>query len=376
MRTECDAAVIGGGFFGCMTALALRQRYRHVVLLERDKDLLLRASYHNQARVHQGYHYPRSLRTALRSRVNFPRFVRQFEFCIERGFDKYYGVARQFSKVTARQFRNFFEHIGAPIERAPAAVRRLFNSALIEEVFRVTEYAFNAVRLREWLRQRLLESEVEIRFRTEATRVRAHACGRLLVSMHTSEQQHELLTKEVFNCTYSNLNQLLADSGLPLIPLKQELAEMALVRVPEPLAHMGITLMCGPFFSVMPFPARGLHSLSHVRYTPHAAWLEGAGPHHPASAKMAQGTRQSHFPWMVRDAARFLPLLHECRHEDSLWEIKTVLPRSEVDDSRPILLKRDHGVTNLHCVLGAKIDNIFDLFEELDSTPSQERRPA
>ena len=26
--------------------------------------------------------------------------------------------------------------------------------------------------------------------------------------------------------------------------------------------------MCGPFFSAMPFPARGLHTLSHVRYTP------------------------------------------------------------------------------------------------------------
>src|SRR5262245_19566058 len=117
MPTEYDAAVIGGGFFGCMTALELRRRGSRVVLLEQGKDLLLRASYHNQARVHHGYHYPRSLRTALRSRVNFPRFVEQFDFCIERSFDKYYAVARQFSKVTARQFRNFFEHIQAPIER-------------------------------------------------------------------------------------------------------------------------------------------------------------------------------------------------------------------------------------------------------------------
>ena len=38
--------------------------------------------------------------------------------------------------------------------------------------------------------------------------------------------------------------------------------------------------MCGPFFSLMPFPAAGLQTLSHVRYTPHFAWLERdhAGP--------------------------------------------------------------------------------------------------
>ncbi|MGH7171592.1 MAG: hypothetical protein ACRELG_15050, partial [Gemmataceae bacterium] len=78
---------------------------------------------------------------------------------------------------------------------------------------------------------------------------------------------------------------------------------------------------------------------------------------------------RSHFAWMVRDAARFLPILNECRYVDSLWEIKSVLPRSERDDSRPILFQRHHGLANLHCVLGAKIDNIFDLLEEMDASP-------
>ena len=195
MRSERDAVVVGGGFFGCMTALKLRHRYRQVVLLEQDDDLLRRASYHNQARVHGGYHYPRSLRTALRSRINFPRFVERFGFCIERSFDKYYAVARQFSKVTARQFRNFFEHIQAPIEPAPANVRRLFNSDLIEDVFRVTEYAFDAVRLREWLRQRLVEADVEIRLGTEANRVRAYAGGRLLLTAETPGGPMELAAR-------------------------------------------------------------------------------------------------------------------------------------------------------------------------------------
>jgi glycine/D-amino acid oxidase-like deaminating enzyme len=368
MLGDPDAVVIGGGFFGCMTALTLRRRYRHVVLLEQGDNLLLRASYNNQARVHHGYHYPRSLRTAVRSRINFPRFVEQFGFCIERSFDKYYAVARHFSKVTARQFCNFFEHIQAPIEPAPADVRRLFNSDLIEDVFRVTEYAFDTVRLREWLRRRLVDAEVQICLRTEANHVRAHNGARLFVTAATPEGPMALIAREVFNCTYSNLNHVLASSGLPLIPLQQEWTEMALVSVPEPLTRMGVTVMCGPFFSVMPFPPRGLHSLSHVRYTPHAAWRAGAesAPRSPP--------RRSHFSWMVRDASRFLPILNECRYVDSLWEIKSVLPRSAQDDSRPILFQRHHGLANLHCVLGAKIDNIFDLMDELDDDLNAECR--
>jgi hypothetical protein len=180
----------------------------------------------------------------------------------------------------------------------------------------------------------------------------------------------------VFSCTYAQTNRVLAASGLPLIPLVQELTEMALVRVPGPLLGLGVTVMCGPFFSVMPFPPRGLHSLSHVRYTPHAAWTEGGPGYRPAYEEMAARPRRSHYPWMVRDAARYLPLLRDCVYEDSLWEVKTVLPRSAADDSRPILFRRDHGLVNFHCVLGAKIDNVFDLLDELEGLPRRERRSA
>ena len=66
---------------------------------------------------------------------------------------------------------------------------------------------------------------------------------------------------------------------------------------------------------------------------------------------------------MIRDAARYMPILAECRQVDSLWEVKTVLPRSEVDDSRPVLYRTDCGLPGLTSVLGAKIDNIYDIIE-------------
>jgi hypothetical protein len=68
---------------------------------------------------------------------------------------------------------------------------------------------------------------------------------------------------------------------------------------------------------------------------------------------------------MVRDAARYLPALAGCRYRESLWEVKTVLPRSEVDDSRPILYKFHYVLRNLHVVLGAKIDNVYDVRDEV-----------
>ena len=58
-----DAVIIGGGFYGAAIAvyLAKQRGLKRITLIEREPTLLARASYNNQARVHNGYHYPRSL---------------------------------------------------------------------------------------------------------------------------------------------------------------------------------------------------------------------------------------------------------------------------------------------------------------------------
>lgn len=355
-----QTVIIGGGFFGCSVAAELAERGQKVLLCEEAEALLTRASYNNQARIHNGYHYPRSVLTAQRSRVNFPRWIERYRECVVDDFEKYYAIARRFSKVSAQQFHSFMERIGAPLEPAPARVTSLFDDALIERVFTVRECAFDALKLRQLLEQRLAETRVEVLLNTRAVKLSPEDDG-ITVTLENAGAGESVQADRVFNCTYSRINELLAASGLPRIRLKHELAEMALVEVPEPLKRAGVTVMCGPFFSVMPFPARGLHTLSHVRYTPHGEWHDTESASRNLEPFLKEKRPPSNYRFMLSDARRYLPLLGECVQKDSLWEIKTVLPASEEDDSRPILFQRDCGMKNLHCVMGAKIDNIFDV---------------
>ncbi|HEX9604806.1 MAG TPA: FAD-dependent oxidoreductase [Myxococcales bacterium] len=346
------AVVIGGGFFGCSLALALRERGERVTVVEREADLLLRASANNQARVHGGYHYPRSILTALRSRLNYPRFVAEFAPCIDRSFRHYYAVARRQSQVTARQFETFCDRIGARLAPATAEVRAWFDAELVEKVYEVEELAFDADLLRAAMRGRLQDARVEVQLATRALRA---APGEL------QTDRGALRASWMFNCTYSSLNELLAASGARCVPLRHELAEVALVEPPPALRGCAVTVMCGPFFSLMPFPAQRLHSLTHVRYTPHFAWEERAAPAAPPPPP--SGSRFAH---MLKDAQRYLPALSMARHVRSLFEVKTVLPQSEHDDSRPILFKRCGELPGLVSVMGGKIDNVYDLPRELD----------
>jgi len=362
-----DAVVVGGGFFGASLATHFGRGGARVLLLESAPVLLGRASIINQARVHAGYHYPRSYLTGLRSRVNAPRFIDEYRDCIHDDFAHYYAIGRTFSNVTSAQFKRFCERIGAAQSPAPAHVLKRFNAAFIEDVMRVPEYTFDAVRLRARVMRDLDAAGVDVALSSTALRVsRAMPFG-ITVEYRTATQELEAHARDVYNCTYSGLNRLHAASSLPIVPLKHELTEMALVEPPPELRDVGVTVMCGPFFSMLPYPSRGLHTLSHVRYTPHLSWRDTPDtPYRDADARLAEYGRGSTFPYMVRDAARYLPVIRGCAQRDSLWEVKTGLPRSEADDSRPILFSHDHGIPGIHYVIGSKVDNAYDMLQRVD----------
>ncbi|WP_332765820.1 FAD-dependent oxidoreductase [Pseudomonas koreensis] len=362
-----DVVVIGGGFYGAAIAIymAKQRNLKNVVLIEREERLMQRASYNNQARVHNGFHYPRSFTTAYRSRINLPRFVRDWPMAVKTDFTKLYAIARRNSKCTAGQFERFCREIGAAIEPAAPPLRALFEPRLIEDVFLVEEHAFDSTRLAAWAERELAESGVKIRYQT-CVKAISRATDALQVTLARPDGVSEQMTaRYVFNCSYSGLNQLGGDFPGVSTGLKQEVTEMALMQMPDALVNLGVTVMDGPFFSMMPFPARGLHTLSHVRYTPHLHWTDAKGidPYR----KLAEYERLSRVDRMVRDVARYIPAVSQAKYKDSLFEVKTVLVKNEGDDGRPILFEQHVALPGCFSILGGKIDNIYDVLERLDS---------
>jgi glycine/D-amino acid oxidase-like deaminating enzyme len=362
--TEFDAVVVGGGFYGARLALMLGELGKQVLLVEREPELLARASLRNQARVHNGYHYPRSILTSLRSRLNYARFVDDYAECVDQSFPHYYAIGRRMSKITAAQFGEFCRRIGAPLSAAPADAKKLFDADRIDSVFEVQECAFDAAKLRARMVSDLAEAGVDVSMNTAAARVASRGDGGAVVTLARGGDEYEVDADLVFNCTYSLLNRLLVNSAAAPIPMKHELTEMALVEPPAELGGAAVTVMDGPFFSLMPYPSRGLFTLSHVRYTPHCSWQDASGaPIYDGDSLLAN--RASRFVHMTRDATRYLPSMRGARYVDSLWEVKTVMPRSEQDDSRPILLRRSAEHPACITVLGAKIDSVYDVEDAL-----------
>lgn len=364
-----DAVVIGGGFYGaCIAAYLVRRRgLAKVCVVEREPGLLRRASFSNQARIHNGYHYPRSFTTAYRSRVNLPRFAADWPDAVRRDFTKLYAIARRSSKVTPAQFARFCDRIGASLRPAEREVAALFEPRLVGAVFEVQEWAFDAAILGAWARDELDDCGVDVMLETQATAVELVSPRELAVRVSpvNGGDAASLVTRLAFNCTYAGLNQIGGAFAGVRTGLKQEIAEIALLDLPAPLREVGVTVMDGPFYSMMPFPARGLHSMTHVRYTPHQQWVDQPGiDPYSRLADYEGGTRVS---WMMRDVGRYMPAIRDASYVDSLFEVKSVLMKNESNDGRPILFETDSALPGLFSVLGGKIDNIYDVLQELDA---------
>lgn len=357
--------VIGGGFYGCNIAEYLAYQGASVTLIEQATDIMTRASYNNQARLHNGYHYPRSFSTAFRSHYNFARFFQDYRPAIATDFIKLYAIARIGSKVSPRQFELFCQSIEAPLRPASPRLSKLFSSRLVAAVYETIEYAFDAAILRRLLVERLDRAGVRVKLNTVIIAVQYDAKKNLIAAVDS--QGNTIMVDYVFNCTYSGRNSIPGISPSKL-PLKHEITELALIELPPELADISVTVMDGSFFSLMPFPDRQLSTLSHVRYTPHTAWKEIPGDTPNPYETLDTTPKTSAFNYMIRDAQRYIPTLTNAIYRDSLFEVKTVLVKNEKDDGRPILFESDVQHPQIISILGSKIDNIYDALIAIDST--------
>ena len=143
-----DKLIIGAGLYGLYAALYCAKKGQQVEVLEIEQAPFTRATYINQARVHMGYHYPRSLSTAMKSAGYFKRFVEDYSFCIHTSFEQIYATSAHFSWTDAAEFLKFCKDGGIPCKALP--VEEYFQPGLCDGAFLTEEYTYDAHILRDY----------------------------------------------------------------------------------------------------------------------------------------------------------------------------------------------------------------------------------
>jgi glycine/D-amino acid oxidase-like deaminating enzyme len=362
-----DVVIVGAGVFGCALAVRLARQRATVMVIEQEAAIFARASTNNQARVHRGYHYPRSLRTGLRSKANYDQFLADYPGAVDTGVESIYAIARS-SRVTADQFRQFTRRIDVPLRDLTTGAASWFEKDLVEATFLADEGVFNARSLAATLADEMARLGVDLRLSETVTRLASAGPGTLVESTVTADPaaaagQKETVARQVFVCAYAGTDDLLVRSGLAPMELRRQETEMELVRLGPRFANVGITVMDGPFFSLLPYPIEpGLHTLSHVRFTPQLSTGPGTESAVPTRAAAHSGERGLAFGYMLRDLQRYLPAIGDCDRVRTIQETK-MLPLNLGTDGRPIMIRRPPELPGVTVVVGGKVDNVYDLLE-------------
>lgn len=374
MVFKYDKIIIGAGLYGLYSALFCGRKGEHVLVLEYDPTPFRRATYINQARVHQGYHYPRSISTAIKSAGYFERFNKDYGFCINREFQKVYATSGQYSWSDGMQFRKFCEAAGIPCEEL--RTEKFFKEGMCDGAFLTREYTYDAMILKEYFLEKIAECKnVEIQYGVTISNIEKQQGSYKLCMKEGKEYQ----TGFLLNATYASTNQILDMVGYEKFGIKYELCEIILCDVNDRLKEYGFTVMDGPFFSIMPFGKTGLHSLTSVTFTPHTTSYDGVptfacqeksggycSGKHLGNCNDCPAKPATAFPYMANLARKYLKEEYGFEYRSSLFSMKPILMSSEIDDSRPTVIRVYSKNPTFVGVLSGKINTVYDLDEVLN----------
>lgn len=369
--TTFDFIIIGGGIFGCYAALYLARKGARVALLEKEARLFQKASLVNQARLHSGYHYPRSIATAVLSDAHKLRFTEEHKPFVNMQFEKYYAIDRYGSFTDPLQFERFCARIGIRCDRVTE--HPLFNFERLEALYRTEEHSFDPVLLQQYY-TRQVENNPNIQvYKNVRLKTAGAERNDWHLTLDTAGISVALTAPTAINATYAAIDAVNRLFGVPELALTHEISEIAFVNAPA-FGNKGLTVMDGPFGSVMPYGKSGLLSLTSVAYTHHKISYENLphfdcqDPSDPQCTPEAPGIctdcarrPRSNAGKMIAQMQRYFSESVQFQHLFSYFTIKTKLKANYIDDGRPTEISKLREAPGFYCLFSGKVNSIYEV---------------
>lgn len=371
MAREYDFLIIGGGIFGVYSAIYLARKGYKVCLLEKEDELMLKASIVNQARLHAGYHYPRSIATAEIADEFKERFTHEHKQFINFSFDQYYAIDKYNSFTDSHQFERFCKYLG--IKHEPVDYDPRVDFTRIERLYLTTEYSFDPIKIADYYRH-LLKKEENITCLLGSKVLGVEKTGNKwkVKTNIASGEVLDIIAASAINATYSGTNTINSLFEIPTIKIMHEITEMAMVSV-NTAKDFGLTVMDGQFMSVMPYGLSGLHSLSSVAYTVHKVSYDDeptfhcqfksdkCTPSYVSVCNLCEEQPESNKDKMLAQAYLYLNRSVVLEYKYSMFTIKSKLASSFIDDGRPTEISKLSSDPDYFCLFAGKINSIYEI---------------
>lgn len=320
-----NVAVVGGGIFGCTTAILLAEEGYKVSLFEKSGHLLSQTSRKNQLRLHRGYHYPRSPETVDELHQSIPEFLSFYYDVTYHANEHIYAIAAEDSLVDPGQYLKFCDDNHLAYE-------------IIDDCPYVTDKVALTIRADESLIDYIaLHRIVEQKIMALGNKITVH--------LHTPFTPTMIEPFDlVVNATYANLNDLTPDDKQ--IEYQYEFCEKIIGEVPPTLSKISIVVMDGPFCCIDPLNGSAWNSLlGNVTYavrsteigkvmSPDMRYDNLISNDHVLDLRLI-----STFDAFVASGRQYIRDFEKIKYVTSTYTHRVVLPHIDHTDARPTLLR-------------------------------------
>ncbi len=337
-------AVIGGGVFGATCALEL-SRVGDVTLFERHADLLTETTATNQRRHHSGFHYPRSYDTITEIRAARQAFEAEYGDAIDRAIPAYYCTSATGIEIPAERYLASCRsnHLAFSIADPPAGI---VNPSSVSLCVLTDEGVYDVDRLRDIVHRRLAGNpNVRCHLRTTVVSGVITGDGTKRMTVSGPDGTVEASFDYLVNATFAGRNLVAQWFGFPIEPLRFDLCELLLLRLPIP--QICVTVIDGPFTSLTGTGQENQFFLSHIHDSVSRSVIPDDGM--PPTWSGVVSNRAN----LLRHAERYLPIVTQAYDVRSQWMTRAVNAFARDFDARPTVVT-DHGF-GCWSVLGGKV---------------------
>jgi hypothetical protein len=315
--------IIGSGIFGSTAAILLANEGCEVTVYEKTQDLMQGASAKNQLRVHRGYHYPRSKKTAFSSKYSEVKFRSYYRAAVDDTNRHLYAIAKTGSRTTAAGFEQFMSEVGLNYKKLSKgdAAHQLFRDGVVTAIYEVTESLYSPDKLRAILKNKFSNAGVTPVFGQEA-------------DLKTVKNKYQY----VISATYDK--PLASDREYQF-----EVCEKPIVRLPDEFKKVSILIFDGPFMGVDPVPNTPYHILDSVKDAIHHTniGLKSEIPEYLRQymeESLIQKPKKSRYKLFIKTGQKFYNNFKPLEYKGSYFIVRAVLPYRDHDDARPSIIRQ------------------------------------
>jgi len=341
-------AIIGGGIIGMTFAIKLAPE-NQVTVFEKNNDILKSASDTHQCRIHRGYHYPRSDKTAQELLSSESSFINEFSDAVMKTTENFYCISKNDSLVNADEYIDFCNRNSLEFEKSDLEI---IDKDSIQLCLKVRENLYDYEKFKKICWQKLKN---------------------LGVKVNLNNQVGDEIFDEfdfVVICTYANINSLLDKFPKKQRDFQFEICEKIFVELPNEFKNKSVLIMDGPFMSIDPVGEKDIFIIGDVVNTVHERYIGKLPKFDPKFLPLLdkgiiKNPAITNKELFLKSASNFFPDVSKAKYVGSSFTIKTVLPNVDSSDERPTIIEKVND--KIITVFSGKIPTCVDTANQIKS---------